>query len=92
MESNDDDAALQLIKASSTLLSDLQDALPKTLWRPSKADSARGRVHSQVRQRDLDHILKLVRYDAQKINYYSPLMARIRSSLFKANRNSWTQN
>ncbi|KAI7340402.1 hypothetical protein KC315_g703 [Hortaea werneckii] len=60
MESNDDDADLRLIKASSTLLSDLQDALPKTLWRPSKADSARGRVHSQVRQRDLDYILKLI--------------------------------
>ncbi|RMY96738.1 hypothetical protein D0862_08433 [Hortaea werneckii] len=60
MESNDDDADLQLIKASSTLLSDLQDALPKALWRPSKTDSAHGRVHSHVRQRDLDYILKLI--------------------------------
>ncbi|KAI7283739.1 hypothetical protein KC345_g2748 [Hortaea werneckii] len=60
MESNDDDADLRLIKASSTLLSDLQDALPKALWRPSKTDSAHGRVHSQVRQRDLDNILQLI--------------------------------
>ncbi|RMY14724.1 hypothetical protein D0868_01291 [Hortaea werneckii] len=60
MEGNDDDTDLQLIKASSTLLSDLQDALPKALWRPSRTDSARGRVHSQVRQRDLDYILKLI--------------------------------
>ncbi|RMZ11612.1 hypothetical protein D0860_03304 [Hortaea werneckii] len=60
MESNDDDADLQLIKASSSLLSDLQDALPRALWRPSKTDSAPGRVHSRVRQRDLDNILQLI--------------------------------
>lgn len=88
MESNDDDADLQLIKASSTLLSDLQDALPKILWRPSKTDSAPGRVHSQVRQRDLDYILQLVRYDVYRMNHRPPLMARNRSSLSKANRNS----
>ncbi|RMZ08063.1 hypothetical protein D0862_04089 [Hortaea werneckii] len=60
MESNDDDADLQLIKASPSLLSDLQDALPRALWRPAKTDSAPGRVHSQVRQRDLDNILQLI--------------------------------
>ncbi|KAI7135785.1 hypothetical protein KC352_g30542, partial [Hortaea werneckii] len=60
MGSNDDDADLQLIKASPSLLSDLQDALPRALWRPAKTDSAPGRVHSQVRQRDLDNILQLI--------------------------------
>lgn len=62
MESNEDDtdAELKLVKASAGLLSDLQDALPKLLWRPSKTTGRRGRVHSQVKRRDLDYVLKLV--------------------------------
>ena len=62
MENAEDDEDLKLFKASATLLSDLEACLPQLLWRRAKSPSSRGRVHTQVKQRDLDHVLKLVRW------------------------------
>ncbi|KAK5132295.1 hypothetical protein LTR08_009203 [Meristemomyces frigidus] len=58
--SPDDDADLKLVKASATLLSDLEDALPKLLWRASKDGTGTGRVHARVKRKDLDNVLKLI--------------------------------
>lgn len=60
MESADDDDDLKLVQASAGLLSDLESALPKLLWKPTKSGNTRGRVHSQVKRRDLDYIIRLV--------------------------------
>jgi hypothetical protein len=49
----DDD--LRLMRASAGLLSDLQIALSKLLWKRE----AKG-VHQLVRTRDLDHVVQLV--------------------------------
>ena len=57
----DDDDDLKLVKASAGLLSDLESALPRLLWRPAKNGNHRGCVHTQIKQRDLDYVLKLVR-------------------------------
>ncbi|CAD0095047.1 unnamed protein product, partial [Aureobasidium vineae] len=50
----DDD--LQLMRASAGLLSGLQIALSKLLWK--RGDE--GRVHHLVRSRDLDHVIQLI--------------------------------
>lgn len=60
MESPDEDDDLKLVKASAGLLSDLESALPKLLWKPSK-DGSHGRVHTQTWRRDLDYVIRLVR-------------------------------
>ena len=54
MASQDDDD-LQLMRASASLLQDLEQSLPRLLWK-SKA-----RLHQLVRVRDLDYIIRLVR-------------------------------
>lgn len=51
------DDELQLMRASAGLLSDLQAALSKLLWK--RGD--KGRVHHLVRSRDLNHVIQLVR-------------------------------
>jgi len=61
MDGTEDDEDLKLVQASVGLLSDLQDALPKILRRPVTAGGVNGRVHTQVRQRDLDYATRLVR-------------------------------
>ena len=63
MESQDDDedTDLKLVRASAGLLSDLESALPKVLWRRAESGSSHGRVHARVKQQDLDYIVKLVR-------------------------------
>ncbi|KAG9544402.1 cell morphogenesis protein-like protein, partial [Aureobasidium melanogenum] len=50
------DDELQLMRASAELLSDLQAALSKLLWK--RGD--KGRVHHLVRSRDLNHVIQLV--------------------------------
>ncbi|KAK5121521.1 hypothetical protein LTR85_005354 [Meristemomyces frigidus] len=60
MEAADEDAELKLVKASATLLADLESALPKLLWRPSKTGTGHGRVHTRVKQKDLDFVIKLI--------------------------------
>ena len=52
------DDELQLMRASAGLLSDLQAALSKLLWKRGHKD----RVHHLVRSRDLDHVIQLVRF------------------------------
>lgn len=61
MENAEDEDDLKLVKASAGLLSDLESALPKLLWRPSSSATSHGPVHTQVRKRDLDYVIKLVR-------------------------------
>ncbi|KAK5107621.1 hypothetical protein LTR62_000956 [Meristemomyces frigidus] len=56
---DEDDADLKLVQASATLLSDLQIALPKILWRQAEGVE-HGRVHTRVRQRDLDYAVRLI--------------------------------
>ncbi|KAI4738824.1 hypothetical protein E4T50_10722 [Aureobasidium sp. EXF-12298] len=50
------DEELQLMRASAELLSDLQAALSKLLWK--RGD--KGHVHHLVRSRDLDHVIQLI--------------------------------
>ena len=87
MESADDDEDLKLIKASAALLTDLEDALPKLLWKRAGRGQDYGRVHSQVRQQDLDHVIKLVRNpmygDHKRLNVS-------RSNPSKASHSFWT--
>lgn len=52
------DDELKLMRASAGLLSDLQVALSRLLWK--RGD--KGRVHHLVRSRDLDHVIQLVCY------------------------------
>lgn len=59
METTEEDDDLKLFKASATLLADLEDALPKVLWKPAKSGNAR-KVHTQAKSRDLDHAVRLV--------------------------------
>jgi hypothetical protein len=62
MEANDEDADVKLARASAGLLSDLELCLQKVLWKkPAQSDTAaHGRVHTRVRQKDLDYIINLV--------------------------------
>ena len=59
-DQNDD---VDLLKASTSLLSEIQDALPNLLWK-SGTRNALGEdsrvVHSQVRRRDLEFVVKRV--------------------------------
>jgi tubulin-specific chaperone D len=59
MEGPDEEGDLKLVKASAGLLLDLEAALPKLLWK-RKTSSEGKRVHSQVKQRDLDYVIRLV--------------------------------
>ena len=60
METVDDDDDLKLFQASASLLSDLEHALPKVLWKRSKG-TIRGAVHSSIKRPDLDYLITLVR-------------------------------
>lgn len=90
MESLDDDEDLKLVKASAGLLSDLETALPKLLWKRVKTDNENRRVHSQVKQRDLDYVIRLVllSYQVSRQDAYN----YPRSINSKANHNSWMQD
>ena len=61
MEGNDEDEDVKLARASAGLLSDLESCLQKVLWKKSAQNTTtHGRVHSRVRQKDLDYIINLV--------------------------------
>jgi hypothetical protein len=60
MEANDEDEDVKLARASAGLLADLESCLQKGLWKPARDHAQRGRVHSRVRQKDLDYIINLV--------------------------------
>jgi len=61
MEGGDDEDDLKLVQASAGLLTDLQESIPKLLWKPSKTGAAHGPVHRHVKRRDLDYVIKLVK-------------------------------
>lgn len=54
-----DEEDLDLIRASSSLLLDLEQSLPKLLFK-QYTHGDQQKAHSLVRQRDLDYVLKLV--------------------------------
>ncbi|TKA62881.1 hypothetical protein B0A55_08477 [Friedmanniomyces simplex] len=60
MEAVDDDEDLKLVQASANLLSNLESALPKLLWRPSTTSGKHGPVHTRAKRRDLDYVIKLI--------------------------------
>jgi len=60
METVEEDDDLKLVKASAGLLTDLENAVPKLLWRPASNGSRRQRVHTQVKREDLEHVLRLI--------------------------------
>ena len=60
MDNGEDEDDLKLVRASASLLSDLEAALPKVLWKPGKTSAQHGHVHKQVKQRDINYILRLV--------------------------------
>ena len=64
MESPEDEDELKLAKQSAGLLSDLEAALPKLFWKASKISSNVPRVHTQVKRRDLDYVIRLVRHQS----------------------------
>jgi hypothetical protein len=86
MDDDADESDLKLVRASASLIADLQDALPKLLWR--QAHSGRGRVHTRVKNRDLQYVIALVRNHRLATSRLR-LMARTRLSHSKANRNCW---
>jgi hypothetical protein len=91
MEGPDDEDDFKLVKASAGLLSDLEAALPKLLWKASKNTSDARRVHTEVKQRDLDYSIRLV-YLSHESMQKRKLMHQHRLNLFKANRNCLTQD
>jgi hypothetical protein len=72
MEHNEEDDDLKLAKASAGLLADLESCLPKLLWKPSRKDGERGRVHSHVRRKDLDYVINLVCVYPSNVNHSRP--------------------
>lgn len=56
----EDDEDLSLVRASATLLEDLESSLPKILWKPAGPTLRTKRVHQYVKARDLDKIIALV--------------------------------
>lgn len=58
--SSDEEDDLRLVKASATLLAELEQDLPKLLWKTRKPEHRQRRVHTQIRRRDLDRITSLV--------------------------------
>ena len=86
MDNSEEDDDLILVKASGILLTDLEDALPKLLWKPAKNGNAR-KVHSLVKRGDLDHVTRLVR--AFTMPSLQVLISTGRSNLSKANLNCW---
>lgn len=60
MENTDDDDDLKLVQASAGLIADLELALPKILWKQPKKGDPHRRVHTQVKQRDLDYAIRLL--------------------------------
>lgn len=60
MESPEDEEDVKLVKASAGLLADLEATLPRLLWKRRKSENAARRVHTQVKQRDLDYVIRLV--------------------------------
>ncbi|KAK0923391.1 hypothetical protein LTR91_003476 [Friedmanniomyces endolithicus] len=60
METADDDEDPKLGQASASLLSALESALPKLLWRRPKTGGDHGPVHTRAKRRDLDYVIKLI--------------------------------
>jgi len=60
MDRSEEDDDLELVKASAVLLSDLETALPKLLWKSYENGFSHRRVHTRVKKRDLDFVIKLV--------------------------------
>nr|OQO24217.1 hypothetical protein B0A51_07608 [Rachicladosporium sp. CCFEE 5018] len=60
METSDEDDDIRLVRASATLLSDLESSLLKVLWKKSITGRSHGAVHSRVRSKDLAYIISLV--------------------------------
>ncbi|WPH04649.1 Hypothetical protein R9X50_00754200 [Acrodontium crateriforme] len=57
----DDDEDLKLVGASASLLADLEQAIPRLLFRPLKsAIGGNGRVHSQANRRDVQCVTSLI--------------------------------
>ncbi|KAK6441033.1 hypothetical protein LTR95_002740 [Oleoguttula sp. CCFEE 5521] len=60
METTDEDDDVRLVRASASLLSDLEHSLPKILWKKPKTGAIHGAVHSCVRPIDLAYIINLI--------------------------------
>ena len=91
MESPDDEDDLKLIQASAGLLSDLEAALPKLFWKASKNKSDGRRVHTYIKRKDLEYIIRLV-YLSHKSTEKRRLMIWCRLNPSKANRNCSTRD
>ena len=58
----EDDEELRLARASGALLSDLENDLPRLLWKRKNPSNDRLHVHQYVRADDLEYIVQLVGY------------------------------
>ena len=61
MDDADDEEDLELVRASAGLLSDLESALRKLLWKRQKTITRHKAVHKYVKRRDLQFVVNLVR-------------------------------
>lgn len=57
---DDDDEDIKLVRASASLLADLEQSIPRLLFRPSKSGIGHGRVHCQAKRRDVQYVTSLV--------------------------------
>lgn len=91
MEPTEDDEDLVLARASANLLADLEQDLPKLLWKRSRPHEIKNhrRVHTHVKRRDRGHIINLVFTYRHPLCPHSLTTMR-RLSLFKASRSCWT--
>lgn len=72
MENSEEEDDLKLVKASASLLADLENALPKLLSKPAKSGSGR-RLHTRVKRRDLDYVTRLVLYSKHVLDFLADL-------------------
>lgn len=58
-----DDNDIKLVRASASLLADLEASLPKLWWKSgsSQGDRRERKSHSRVKQKDLTYVVSLVR-------------------------------
>ena len=83
MDDGEDDE-LRLVRASASLLADLEASIPKLLWKLSRSSTGHLQVHRYVKEKELAYVKTLV-YLAQHVYRPACLTAR-RLSPFKESR------
>jgi len=85
----EDDEELRLVRASGSLLSDLEINLPKLLWKSPAKTGGHRKSHQYVKAGDLEFVIQLVFVRASSFLKYADCH---RSSLSKVSLNCWMQS